>query len=260
MITLWDFWKFPSCAYELNRLKSVQYTMKSHMATCRLSLLTKKHSSVSISQCDSWLRTHFSAWSVMNRASHPWRAWGYWSTAGWAWASMSPGGQEGLWHPGLCQQYCCQQDQGSDNLMLLSCETFPCPVWSWWTCSSSPLFSFWPLTTRNALRCWNGFREGQQSWWRLCSTNLMRSCWGSWGCLAQRKGGSGEIRSLYTKNKVSFSNKWHNDSLLWGLWDTETSCLRSCGSLEVSETRLDGALNKGKMSLPMAVGLELDNL
>lgn len=38
---------------------------------------------------------------------------------------MCPGGQEGQWHPGVCQQYCSQGHQGSDLLIPLYSEAFP---------------------------------------------------------------------------------------------------------------------------------------
>ena len=46
------------------------------------------------------------------------------------------------------------------------------------------------VTTRMTLRPWNMSREGQRNWWGVWSTNLRRSSWGSWDCLAWRRGGS----------------------------------------------------------------------
>ena len=47
-----------------------------------------------------------------------------------------------------------------------------------------------PLTTSRTLRGWSVSREGQQSWWRIWRTSLMRSGWGSWGGLVWRRGSS----------------------------------------------------------------------
>lgn len=41
--------------------------------------------------------------------------------------------------------------------------------------------AFGPLTTRRTLRWWGRIREGQQSWWRVWNTSLMKSSWGSRG-------------------------------------------------------------------------------
>ena len=62
----------------------------------------------------------------------------------------------------------------------------------WWWCTSSIVFCFGPLTTRKTLRPWNMSWEGQQNWWGIWSTALMRSSWGSWDCSDWRGGGSAE--------------------------------------------------------------------
>lgn len=41
------------------------------------------------------------------------------------------------------------------------------------------------------LSCCSISEEGQWGWWRLWSTDLIRSGWGSCGCLTWRRGGSG---------------------------------------------------------------------
>ena len=55
-----------------------------------------------------------------------------------------------------------------------------------------------PFTTRRTLRCWSLSREGQGGWWRVWRTSLMRSGWGSWGCLVWRRGGWGGTSLLST--------------------------------------------------------------
>ena len=55
--------------------------------------------------------------------------------------------------------------------------------------SWSTVFGFGSLATRRTLRCWGVSREGQQSWWRVYRTSLMRGGWGSWGCSVSRRGG-----------------------------------------------------------------------
>jgi len=67
---------------------------------------------------------------------------------------VCPGGQEGQCHPGLDQEWCGQQGQGSDSAPALRADEaaprFLC-------------FSFGPLTTRRALRCWSVSTEEQPS-------------------------------------------------------------------------------------------------
>jgi len=74
----------------------------------------------------------------------------------------------------------------------------------WWGRTSNNRFSFGPLTTRRTLRCWSVSREGQQGWWKVWRTSLMRSGWGNWG-LVWRRGGWGETLQLYNYLKEGCS-------------------------------------------------------
>lgn len=47
-------------------------------------------------------------------------------------------------------------------------EFFPCTRH---LCPLNPVFSFWPFTIRNTLKCWSKFGEGHQSWRRVGSTS-----------------------------------------------------------------------------------------
>jgi len=58
------------------------------------------------------------------------------------------------------------------------------------------------------------FKEGQQSWWGVWSTGLMRSGWRSWDCSVWKREGSGEtlLLSITTWREVVVS--WGLDSSL----------------------------------------------
>lgn len=122
-------------------------------------------------------------WGSVWKAAQRKRTWGCWSTAGWTWTSMCPDGQGGQWHQHWISNSVASQDQGSD------CP----PVFS--TDEATP----WVLCSlRKILVCWNLSREGQQSRWKVWSTRLMMSSWGSWRCLPWRKAGSSETLLLPT--------------------------------------------------------------
>jgi len=53
-----------------------------------------------------------------------------------------------------------------------------------------------PLTVRKTSRPWSMSRGGQQSWWGVWSTSLMRNSWGNWDCLVRRRGSGGPYCSL----------------------------------------------------------------
>lgn len=69
----------------------------------------------------------------------------------------------------------------------------------WCTCSVWSLAPQVLCPSRMTLRCWSTSREHQQNWGRVWSMSLMRSCWGSWGSLAWRKGCSGGTLLLYRR-------------------------------------------------------------
>ena len=65
----------------------------------------------------------FAAWRGLGkrgrRAARRKRPWECWSRAGCHEPAVCPGGQEGQRHPGLDQEWCGQQDQGSDRAAVL---------------------------------------------------------------------------------------------------------------------------------------------
>ena len=77
----------------------------------------------------------------------------------------------------------------------------------WWGCTSSTVFSFVSLATRKTSKPWSVSREGQQIWWEVWNTGVMRSGWGDWNCLVKRRG-SGETSSPFTTTWKETVVKW----------------------------------------------------
>jgi len=66
---------------------------------------------------------------------------------------------------------------------------------------------------------WSVPREGQQSWWKVWSTSLMRSSSGNWDCSVWRRGSSGETLSLSTTAWKEVVVRWgfaSSPGLQWG--------------------------------------------
>ena len=101
----------------------------------------------------------FFYWYNMCLGKSGWKAawrkmtWGYWSTAGWTWASSVPRWPRRpvtswllsgiVWPAGVGRRQC------------------PC-TWHWWGRTSSTVLSFRHLTTRMTLSCWSVSREGNK--------------------------------------------------------------------------------------------------
>jgi len=60
---------------------------------------------------------------------------------------------------------------------------------------------FWAPHYRT-LRCCSVSGEGQQGWWRVQSTSLMRSGWGNWGYLVWRRGGCNYLKGVCSEAGV----------------------------------------------------------
>lgn len=116
----------------------------------------------------------------------------------WTWAISVPGGQKANAILAVSAKLWPEEPEQWFYLLLHIDEATPrilCSV-------LGPLLQEWH---------WVESREGQQNWERVWRTNLMRSIWGSWSCLAWIKGWSEEtllaLRN-YLKgdyNKVHFS-------------------------------------------------------
>ena len=82
------------------------------------------------------------------KAAHWKKTLGYWLTAGWTWASSVP-----RWS---------RRPTSSWLVSGIGVGTSCTCTWHWRGCTSNPVFSFGPLTTRRTLRCWSMSREGQR--------------------------------------------------------------------------------------------------
>lgn len=82
-------------------------------------------------------------------------------------------------------------DSSPFTCVTIACMKLQC---TWWTIATMPHHTDWcwldfylhlEYCVRfwaphyKTLRCWSGTREGQQSWWRVWRTSLMRNSWGT---------------------------------------------------------------------------------
>lgn len=71
---------------------------------------------------------------------------------------------------------------------------YPCT----WGCTWNLVFISGSSTTRNTLKCCSISREGQWSWWKVWSTSVIRTGWGSLGMLSlERRSFRADFIALY---------------------------------------------------------------
>jgi len=159
-------------------LRSMGWSSTRPSAGCCILATTTPGSAMDLGQ---------SGWKVVQKK----KSCGCQLTAGMTWTISVPVySQEDQQCPGWYQKRCCQQEQGSDSPSVLSSGEVV-------RLQLEYSAQFWAPHCKKDIEALERVQRRAMKLWGVWSTSLVGSGWESWECLVWRRGGSGDLITLY---------------------------------------------------------------